>query len=458
LWLREGPRRRALARRAKIARLVARRGAHWVGVKARGRALDEARRAALEERFAIRTAQDAARELGQMKGVMMKAGQMLSFVAEGLPEEAKAALASLQSDAPPMAPSLAEQVIEAELGAPPERLFLAWDPTPVAAASIGQVHKATLRDGRDVAVKVQYPGIGEVINSDLDNAELLYAVFSALALKSLDVRGIVDELRERMGDELDYRIEAASQAEFAARYDGHPFIRVPKVIPHCSGERVLTSEWMDGATWAEFEAQATPAARQAAAEALFRFEQGSIYRHRVFNGDPHPGNYRFAADGSVTFLDFGLVKRWTKAETDVLWPLIDPLIDGDAERTTELMVAAGFLRRDHGLDPQQVWTYVSRPYQPYLVEEFTFTREYVAEALGAILDVHGPYRPVIERLNLPSSFVILDRVVWGVSALMGRLEARNRWRAILAEYRKDAPPATTQGELELAWRRRTGRG
>jgi predicted unusual protein kinase regulating ubiquinone biosynthesis (AarF/ABC1/UbiB family) len=444
-------RRQRLRRSGRLWRLGARRSVGYAGVRLRSAAADEATRAELSEQFVIRSAEDVARELGQMKGVVMKAGQLLSFIVEALPEDAKAALASLQADAPPMAPELAEGVLKAELGRPPARIFRDWDPVPVAAASIGQVHRAVLADGRPVAVKVQYPGVGDAIGADLANAEVLYQLFSAFALKSLDVRGLVDELRQRMGDELDYRKEAANQTRFARLFAGHPFIRIPSIVPELSTLRVLTSEWVDGQPWAVFEASATPETRGRAAEVLFRFAQRSIYCHRIFNGDPHPGNYRFHPDGSVTFLDFGLVKHWTKEETDALWPVIDPLIDGDALRTTELMVTAGFLQPDHGLDPQRVWEYVSAPYTPYLTDEFTFTRRHVAEALSSVVDVRGPNRAVIEKLNLPPSFVILDRVVWGMSALLGRLEARNRWRDILAEYRHGGPPSTELGRLEADW-------
>src|SRR5947209_6838174 len=187
---------------------------HFGVLKVRGARASEEQRARLEERFAIRTAEDVARELGNMKGAIMKAGQMLSFIAEGLPPEAQAALATLQADVPPMAPSLAEGVVRSELGADPSRLFLDWDPVPVAAASIGQVHRAVMPDGRVVAVKVQYPGVDKAIKSDLDNAETLYSMFATFALKNLDVKALVDELRGRMGDELDYRHEAACQSDF----------------------------------------------------------------------------------------------------------------------------------------------------------------------------------------------------------------------------------------------------
>jgi predicted unusual protein kinase regulating ubiquinone biosynthesis (AarF/ABC1/UbiB family) len=274
-----------------------------------------------------------------------------------------------------------------------------------------------------------------------------------LALKGLDARALTEELRVRMTEELDYRNEAANQTGFATRFAGHPFINVPAVVGELSTSTVLVTEWAEGWPWARFEAEATEEARARAAEVLFRFTQGCVYRHRSFNGDPHPGNYRFGPDGTVTFLDFGLVKTWTEAEIASLWPLIDPLLAGDRDRTLRCLVDAGFLPADHGLDAGQVWEYVSAPYRPYLEPSFTFSRSYVADTLAAVLDVRGPHRPVVEKLNMPASFVILDRVVWGMSALLGRLEAHGRWRDILAEYRLGAPPATPMGEREQAWRR-----
>jgi len=450
--LRDEHRRARMSRSARVWRLTARRGAHWATVKVRGVGRDAERRAALDHQFAVRSAEDVARELGHMKGAIMKAGQLLGFIAEGLPPEAQQALAVLQADVPPMSPTLAEGVVREELGADPEHLFLDWNPVPVAAASIGQVHKAVLRDGREVAVKVQYPGVDRAIRSDLDNAELLYSMFASLKLKGLDVKGLVDELRARMGDELDYRIEARHQAGFAARYQGHPFVRVPDVVRELSGERVLTSEWVDGLTWAQFEATAGETTRQRAAEVLFRFAQGSVHRHGIFNGDPHPGNYRFHLDGTVTFLDFGLVKKWAPGEWERLSPSLDAIVgDRDPVALVGAMESSGFLEPGHGLDPQAVYDYVSSPYVPYLSDEFTFTRQWVADTLAKILDVDGPHAPVIRRLNMPPSFVILDRVVWGVSALLGKLEARGPWRAILLEYRGQGEPATELGRAEAAW-------
>ena len=410
----------------------------------------------LKERFAIQTAQDVARELGQMKGVMMKAGQLVSFIVEALPEGAQQALATLQADAPAMAPSLAAQVVREELGDDPHRIFLDWTDEPVAAASIGPVHRAVLRDGRTVAVKVQYPGIAESMTADMSNVQFLYNMFGAFALKGLDTKALVDELRVRMIEELDYRIEAVNITEFAQHYAGHPFIRIPALIPEYSSAKVITTEWVDGMSWADFERTADTPARQRAGEILWRFAQGSVHRLGAFNGDPHPGNYRFHADGSVTFLDFGLVKRWSGDEWTRLAPSLDAILDRDADRLVAVMEDLAFIRSGHGLDPEQVKGYVSAPYLPYLSETFTFTRDFVRETFARMMDVRGPYASVVEQLNMPTSFVILDRVVWGISSLLGKLSADGPWRAMLMEYRAGGPPATPLGQADAAWWAETG--
>lgn len=441
-----------LNRSARVWRLSARNGARFAVSRVRGIGSAAERRAELDEQFAIRTAADVAKELGEMKGVLMKAGQLISFIFEALPDEAQAALATLQADAAPMAPSLAAGVVEGDLGGPPERVFLDWTDLPVAAASIGQVHRAITPDGRDVAVKVQYPGVHEAIETDLDAAEAMYAMFSMMMLKGLDAKGLVDELRARMREELDYRLEARNLAEFAELFAGHPWVRVPALVPEYSTERLLTTEWIEGMTFDAFRASASDSTKQRAAEVIWRFAQHAIVRHGAFNGDPHPGNYKFHHDGSVTFLDYGLVKRWSPGEWESLLPTLDALIvQRDPERLVEAMETSGFLREGHGLEPQLVFDYVSSPYVPYLTDTFTFTRQWMAETLAVIFDVQGPHQRVIESLNMPPSFVILDRVVWGVSAILGKLEATGPWRGMLLEYLIDGPPATEMGADEAAW-------
>lgn len=439
-------------RTARVWRLTIRNAGRYVVHRVRRVLHRGDKRDALDERFAIRTSEDVARELGNMKGALMKFGQLLSFIVEALPNDAQQALATLQSDAKPMAPALVAKMITDELGQPPERIFLDWQEVPVAAASVGQVHRAVTRDGREVAVKVQYPGVAESIESDLDNAEAFYRLGTAFVLKGLDSKGLVDELRTRMRDELDYELEAASQTEFGRHFAGHPFVFIPAVDRATSTRRVMTSEWVEAMSWADFESTASPEARRRAGESIWRFVQHSVHRLGAFNGDPHPGNYRFSPDGDVTFLDFGLVKRWTPGEWEQLAPSLDAIVvHRDPERLIVAMEEVGFLRPGHGLAPQQVYDYVSTPYIPYLTDTFTFTRDFVREAMATIVDIKGPHAEVIEKLNMPPSFVILDRVVWGVSAILGRLQVTAPWRAMLLEYRDGGPPATPLGEAELAW-------
>lgn len=439
-------------RTARVWRLTIRNGIRYVVHRVRRLRHRSERREELDQRFAIRTSEDVARELGNMKGALMKFGQLLSFIVEALPDDAQQALATLQSDAKPMAPALAAKMVTDELGQPPERIFLDWQPVPVAAASVGQVHRAVTRDGREVAVKVQYPGVAASIESDLNNAEAFYRLGTAFVLKGLDAKGLVDELRTRMRDELDYELEAANQTEFCDYFAGHPFVAIPEVDRATSTKRVLTTEWVEAMSWAEFEISASPAARQRAGESIWRFAQHAVHRLGAFNGDPHPGNYKFSSHGDVTFLDFGLVKRWTKGEWEQLAPSLDAIVvHRDPEELVATMERVGFLASGHGLAPQQVYDYVSTPYIPYLTDTFTFTRQFVRDAMATIIDVKGPHAEVIEKLNMPPSFVILDRVVWGVSAILGRLEATAPWRAMLLEYRDDGPPATPMGEAEQAW-------
>jgi predicted unusual protein kinase regulating ubiquinone biosynthesis (AarF/ABC1/UbiB family) len=440
-------------RSRRMWKMTARSAGRFATTRAKRILTPAERRAELDAQFAIRTAEDVARELGEMKGVMMKVGQLVSFIAEGLPDEAQQALAALQADAAPMAPSLAASVIRSELGAEPEEVFATWEDMPVAAASIGQVHRAVDSSGRELAVKVQFPGVAEAIEEDLDAAEVMYTVFSALALNGLDARALVDELRARMREELDYRREASNITEFAERFAGHPWVRIPTLSPEYSTSKVLTTEWIDGMTFEEFLAHGAPSTKQRAAEVIWRFGQHSIHRVGAFNGDPHPGNYRFHHDGSVTFLDFGLVKRWDRGEWQRLEPTLDAIVvDRDPQRLVITMEAAGFLQPDHGLDPQRVYDYVSTPYVPYLEDEFTFTRDWMRRTLAKVADIGGPYADVIAKLNMPPSYVILDRVVWGVSAILGKLEASGPWRQMLLEYRTGAAPATELGVAELSWR------
>jgi predicted unusual protein kinase regulating ubiquinone biosynthesis (AarF/ABC1/UbiB family) len=411
------------------------------------------RRAEVARAHELRTAEQVARTLGEMKGALMKLGQLASFIDEGLPEPYRQALATLQADAPPMAAELAAQVVEAELGRQPEDAFAEFDPVPLAAASIGQVHRATTVDGRAVAVKVQYPGVDEAIRADLSNTAVLARLLPAL-FPSLDGRVLATELRDRLLEELDYRREAANQRRFADAYRGHPFIHVPDVVDELSTARVLTTELAEGArfdevvTWPREE-------RDLAGETLFRFVFRGINRLGIFNGDPHPGNYLFRSGGRVTFLDFGLVRAFAPEETRVFNQMIQTLVlDGDGDAYRRVLEDVGLLRGGAGLSTDQVVEYFGHFYA--LVREpgpFTVGSDYASETVRRIFDRASP---VAAAVDLPPMFVIVQRINLGLYALLARLEATADWRRIAEELwpMTDGPPATALGRLEAEWARR----
>ena len=319
----DGIGRGRLRRAAPLAALSARTagGAAVAGLRSKLTGADPAE-------FHGRTAERYAELLGHSKGALMKAGQMLSMISVGpaVPLEFQstyqAALARLRDDAPPMAGELAQTVLERELGRKALSAFAEFDWEPLAAASIGQVHAARLRDGREVAVKIQYPGVADAIAADLKNTQLLVTFVTLLGglytrRLNADLRDAARDMSARIVEELDYRLEAANQAEFAAHYRGHPFIHVPEVIGELCTDRVLTQELCLGRSWSE-ALGAEQELRDQWAEAIWRFVYGSYERLGMINADPHPGNYLFHDDGSVSFLDFGCVQRFPREQTE--WP------------------------------------------------------------------------------------------------------------------------------------------
>jgi predicted unusual protein kinase regulating ubiquinone biosynthesis (AarF/ABC1/UbiB family) len=450
-----------VARTAPLVGLAGRTAGETVVASLRLRARDRAEgRAAAHARAAERYAE----RLGRSKGVLMKAGQLLSFVSFGpmVGEEYQsvyqAALTRLQDDAPPMPPELAERTIEAELGAPPGELFAEFTPTPLAAASIGQVHAARLRDGRRVAVKVQYPGVEEAIRADLANTELL-ATFFRLARGmmprpvQLDVRGMAREVAERIGEEIDYRTEAAHQREFADYYRGHPFIRIPEVVPELSTRRVLTTELADGLRFAD-ALKEDQRLKDLWGETVFRFSVGGLRTLRLFNGDPHPGNYLFHRDGTVTFLDFGCVRRFTAEQMDMIVASVRAAVAGDAEALTAAFRASGFLNGAEVPEPAELLAYMRESLRASVAPQpFTFTREYAARVVEAEYAVNGEFREVIRKMTPPPHFLFLSRIDLGVTAILGELNATGPWEAIRQEWDEAGPPATPYGEQDRAFRR-----
>jgi len=447
------------ARTAAVARFGARTGGAYAAHRARSVFASAARRQELADAFAMRTAEQVAEELGQMKGAMMKLGQMASYLDQGLASPVRTALADLRHDAPPMSAELAAGVIEAELGRPTDELFLEWDPVPLASASIGQVHRAITRDERAVAVKVQYPGVDEAIRADLANVGALFGA-AGFVFSGLDPDALVVELKERLVEELDYRAEAVNQRLFADYYREHPFIHVPEVVDELSTGRVLTSELSPGARWDELLTWPQEE-RDLAGEAIFRFVFRSLYRLAAFNGDPHPGNYLFEPGGRVTFLDFGLVKRFTPAEVANFHRLIQTyVLEGDAAAFRTAVEAAGVLAPGAALTDAQVAEWFGHFYEFVLEDRVTtITPEYSSQTVRQMFDVSGPNAEVIKAANVPPSFVIIQRINLGLYAVLGELHASANWRAVAEELWPfvDGPPSTPLGEAEAAWRARTGR-
>jgi predicted unusual protein kinase regulating ubiquinone biosynthesis (AarF/ABC1/UbiB family) len=434
-----------------------------------GRTAGEAVAASLRKRhqggnltdFHTRQAQRYAERLGRSRGVLMKAGQMLSFVALDPSVDAphtgiyQAAFARLQDDAPPMPPQLAIEVVTAELGRSPSEVFAQFDPNPLAAASIGQVHAATLPDGRRVAVKVQYPGVEQAIRADLANTELL-STFLQMALTVLpglprmDVRGMAREISERIGEEVDYRIEARNQQEFADTYRGHPFIRIPEVLPELSTRRVLTTELSDGTRYAK-AVTAEASLRDRWGEAIFRFQWANLLSRGFCNADPHPGNYLFHPDGTVTFLDFGCVKRFTADQVARLGEFGDAFASRDPERF--LRASAGIGAFDPADPPdagalQEMFNISSRPY--IAPQPFTYNPGILAEGTRHMASPRG--RQVMRKLTGAAEYTFVSRMEGGITSVLGGLRATGHWLAIRDEYRSAAPFATDYGEREAAWR------
>ena len=413
------------------------------------------RRESLRAERQLRTTEEVVQTLGSMKGAFMKLGQMASYLDAGLPAEVRQHLASLQADAPPMTSELAASVISDELGAPPQRIFAEWDPTPIASASIGQVHRAMTTGGRPVAVKVQYPGVDAAIRADLDNSATLVGVLR-LAFPGLDAPSLVAELRSRIGEELDYRLEARNQQAFAERFAGHPHIHIPAVVPELSSSRVLTSELVAGSRYKEVTGWPAEE-RNLAGETIFRFVFGSLYEMQVFNGDPHPGNYLFHGGGRVTFLDFGLVKWFEDTDVALLGEMVRTAVTApDAPGFRAAVERAGFLRPDPELTDEQVAAYFRHYYEVVLQPgPVRFSAGYASDTLRHFFDASDP---VVKRANVPPAFVILQRINLGLYAVLAGLEATCDWRRVAESIWPwvAAPPSTGLARADAAWRQAGG--
>lgn len=417
------------------------------------------------ERFHERTAERYAQLLGNSKGVLMKAGQMFSMVdtsciGNGELSPYQSALTRLQSDAPPMDPALARDVVHRDLGSPVEAVFAEFTDEPFAAASIGQVHRAALADGRQVVVKIQYPGVAEAIRADLANTELLatFLRFGASAsgiAHPPNLRQATREIAARISEELDYRHEAANIGAFSRLYRDHPFIRVPEVISAASADRVLTMTYLEGMDWAAAQ-HADQVLKNTWVEVIGRLIFGS-YRHaNLLYADPHTGNYCFGTDGTVGFVDFGCVKVLPELQRQRVVLLSRAIVDGRKDTVHELMGEAGFLAAGNDLTEEEVYDWWAELFDESLqAQPATFSRDTSRRAIRSLLDVRAPQH-VVRRMAIPEDFVFFARIILSLLGIAAQLGATGYVRALTDELDGVAAPATVLGEQHDAWVRRRG--
>jgi predicted unusual protein kinase regulating ubiquinone biosynthesis (AarF/ABC1/UbiB family) len=382
----------------------------------------------LESQYHVKTAEEAAKMMGQMKGVFMKIGQIISFTNESLPPEARKALASLQQSAPPMDFSLVREVLERELGKPLDQLFKHVDHEPLAAASIGQVHRAKLHDGTDVALKVQYPGVDEAIRSDLKASAGLAAMIGAVN-RNLDAVAVVEELKEMILQELDYRQELRSQQLFGELWRDHPLIRVPKVYPQYSSQRVLCQEFKRGLRFNDFIEQANDKERKLAVRVLHDFVFDSMNRFCVFNGDPHPGNYLFHEDGGITFLDYGCIKYFEPKFIRSLQRMNRTLVEGDKLGFEVMCKEVQLVLPGRPYDIEKLWTFMRYNSEPVLEDKpFKFTSAWIRRA-SELMQPENTW-----QMNLPKDFLFFNRITFGLNSIFCQLGAEEHFHSFNRRY------------------------
>ena len=452
-----------VARTARVGGLVAGQGLRWAGMRTANRVRSPERAASARGERTAALVDELVEQLGQMRGAAMKVGQMLSMVEfDGLPEDERdrlqGRLATLRDDVPPVKFADLEALMRREFGGPLSSVFAEFDEQAFAAASVGQVHRARTLDGEEVVVKVQYPGVAESVETDLRNAGLLLPLVKRLA-PGLDGRALLSELRERIGDELDYELEAQNQRRVERRLRGHPFMRIPRVDTELSTRRVLVSEYVEGAGF-ETVRRAEEAVRDRYGEIVFRFFFGLLYRDRIALGDPHPGNYLLCPDGRVCFLDFGLLAQVSEARVAAERTIALGVQDRDAPALKAAMVGGGYLPagRADAVDPDTALRLMGMAIRWYAVPGW---RRMSPEGGRPPRDGSGRNHPeaesredVREQVNqftLPPDAVLLRRMHGIVAVVLGQLHAGGDWGAIAAEYLHDGPAATSLGGAEAAF-------
>jgi predicted unusual protein kinase regulating ubiquinone biosynthesis (AarF/ABC1/UbiB family) len=374
----------------------------------------------LAEREAIALA--LSEHLGRLKGLAMKLGQMLSYMDATLPPGARRILAQLQDSSTPMSERVIDEVLRRELGRERAAVFAEWDPTPIGVASIGQVHRARLRDGTEVAVKVQYPEIAKAFEADFSAIRGVGAMIAAL-VPGNDAAGIIDEVRARLAEECDYEHERKNIDAFRALFPDDPHVFIPRAIPEVSTGRVLVTEFVRGQRFAAFRDAATQAQKDAAGAAIYRAVYHAAWGHGVFNADPHPGNYLFVPTSSggvrVALLDFGCVKRWSKASLDLQRTFANVALGGSLEAFRDVCRAAGVVRREEGLDFATYRETFFALMRPILFDEpFTFSNDFLRWMNGEVLE-----KSDFLRLRLPPDLTMVNRVWWGLYNILADLGA-----------------------------------
>ena len=450
-------------RTATVGRLAAGEAVKQFGTRAANvTRSEEAGQEALARRQ-VETAKQIVTVLGTMKGAAMKLGQVMSFMDVGLVpeeyrEEFQQELAKLRDAAPTVSFKQMRKVIEEDLQAPVGELFQSFDEEPIAAASIGQVYRATLReDGREVAVKVQYPGVAAAVRADMQNLDMIMRLFKRMT-PQLDVKAIATEIRERIGEELDYELEAQNQRSLARIFEGHPFIVVPEVIGSLSRERVMVSELVHGVGFEELKSYPQDQ-RDRIGEIVFRFFLGCLYRHRQFSGDPHPGNFMLLADGRVAFLDFGLFKRMEREPVELELAAQRAVTEQDATALHTLLAEFGFLPDPERVDPDELLEFLGDAIWWYTKDEVVeLNQEIATQVMIESSDPRSRHFRSMRHQDMPADHLFGRRMEMLTLAVLAQLRARNNWHQIAREWIYGDPPVTELGREEAEFYARGGVG
>ncbi|MEJ7817514.1 MAG: AarF/ABC1/UbiB kinase family protein [Thermoleophilaceae bacterium] len=442
-----------IRRTAKVAGLAGGQTARNYATRAANLTRDEdGRRHAATKRQA-EAAEQILEVLGNMKGAAMKVGQVASFIDTGaFPEEfqerIQAKLAELRDSAPKVSFRDMKKVIESELDEKLSDAFAEFDEDALAAASIGQVYKARLHDGRDVAVKVQYPGVAQAVRSDLQNLGLLMRVAKRIA-PGMDARAMSAEIKERLSDELDYEQEAQAQRAFARAWRDHPFVVIPDVVTSLSREKVLVTEWVEGIGFEEVR-ELPESERDRFGEIVFRFFFGSLHRIGHFSGDPHPGNFRLMDDGRVAFLDFGMTKVMNREHLAAEVKALRLGMSGDAQALFDQLASMGFFDpEDPMMEPDRVLAHFRDVTSWYVADqEVTIDRDVVAQVLIDFGDPRSEHWEMIRHETMPPEAILARRMEALTLGVLGQLGATANWHRIAREWLYGDEPSTPLGEQE----------